>query len=61
MMAYSRDFKIAVVEYARRNSILSAANYFNLSRNTVRKWLYEKYPPWQPPDDGKEYVTFEIS
>lgn len=60
-MAYSSSFKAAVVEYARRHSILAAATYFKISRNTVCKWYRATYASWKMPDDDKEYIVFETN
>lgn len=60
-MRYSQEFKVAVVAHARRYSIKSAADYFKISRNTVRKWYNERHLLIKPPKTIDDYVIFEIS
>lgn len=47
-MAYAREIKIVVADYARRNSIKKAARTFHIARNTVRRWYRERYPVMKP-------------
>ena len=57
-MAYAREIKIVVADYARRNSIKKAARTFRISRNTVRRWYRERYQVVKPPSDELELDGF---
>ena len=61
-MAYIKEIKLVVADYARRRSIKEAARTFHISRNTVRRWYRERYPVMKPlqMEPELEYIFDDI-
>ena len=56
---YSREFRAAAIQEARRTNVAVAARRFHIARNTLSAWVKADSPWWRLPKHPEPESIFD--